>query len=151
MVSKTVSSSPASPGQPLTYMVNVVNLGPETAVGVMVSDPLPPGTTFITCNAIPGTCQGPAVGSTGTVTANLGTIAVGRSAALTITVNVTASNGTLVNTATATSSTPDPDPGNNTSTAVTSVGAGIPMLSPPLLGLLTMMLAAAGFWFSRRQ
>ena len=53
-------------------------------------------------------------------------------------------SGNLVNTATATSSTPDPDPGNNSSTAVTTIGTSIPMLTPPLLGLLALLLAAGG-------
>jgi uncharacterized repeat protein (TIGR01451 family) len=151
IVSKTVGSNPATPGQHLTYKVVVVNRGPDPAVAVTLSDPLPAGTTFVSCTANPGTCVGPAVGAGGTVTADLGTIAVGGSATITIVVNVTATYGNLVNTATATSTTPDPDPDNNHDTAVTTVGSGIPMLSPPLLGLLALMLAAAGLWFVRRD
>ena len=64
---------------------------------------------------------------------------------------MTLPNGILVNTATATSTTPDPDPDNNHSTAVTTIGSGIPMLSPPLAGLLALLLAAAGLWFVRRD
>jgi len=64
---------------------------------------------------------------------------------------VTVPFGNLSNTATATSATPDPDPGNNTSTAVTTIGSGIPMLSPELAGLLALLLAAAGLWFARRD
>jgi hypothetical protein len=117
----------------------------------MLSDPLPAGTTFVSCAASPGTCAGPAVGTNGTVTAAFGTIAIGGSATVTIVVNVTVTFGTLVNTATATSTTPDPDPDNNHDTTVTTVGSGIPLLSPPLLGLLALMLAAAGLWFVRRD
>ena len=51
----------------------------------------------------------------------------------------------------ATSTTPDPDPDNNHSTAVTTIDSGIPMLSPELMGLLALMLAAAGLWFVRRD
>ena len=72
------------------------------------------------------------------MTADFGTIAVGGSATITIVVNVTVSYGNLVNTATATSTTPDPDPDNNHDTAVTTVGSGIPMLSPELMGLLAL-------------
>jgi hypothetical protein len=85
------------------------------------------------------------------VTADFGTIAVGGTGSVTIVVNVNVSHGNLVNTATATSTTPDPDPDNNHSTAVTTVGSGIPMLSPELMGLLALMLAAAGLWFVRRD
>ena len=151
IVSKTAGSNPAIPGQPLTYTVVVINRGPDPAAAVMLSDPLPAGTTFVSCGANPGTCAGPAVGTNGTVTADFGTIAVGSSATVTIVVNVTVTYGNLVNTATATSTTPDPDPDNNHDTAVTTVGSGIPMLSPPLLGLLALMLAAAGLWFVRRD
>jgi uncharacterized repeat protein (TIGR01451 family) len=150
-VSKTAASNPATPGQPLTYTVNVVNRGPDAADAVMVSDPLPAGTTFISCAATTGTCAGPAGGMNGTVTADFGTIAVGGSTTLTIVVNVTVPYGNLVNTATATSTTPDPDPDNNHDTAVTTVGSGIPMLSPELMGLLALMLAVAGLWFVRRD
>jgi Domain of unknown function DUF11 len=117
----------------------------------VLTDPLPTGTTFVSCTALPGRCTGPAPGTNGTATADLGTIAVGSAATVTIVVDVTAAYGNLVNTATATSSTPDPDPGNNTSTAVTTIGTGIPMLSPPLAGLLALLLAAAGLWFVRRE
>jgi uncharacterized repeat protein (TIGR01451 family) len=139
------------PGQPLTYRIRVVNAGPDAADAVVVDDPLPAGSTFVSCTTTLGTCTGPAPGTGGTVTASLGTMAVGAAETVTIVVNVTASAGSLVNTATATSSTPDPDPGNNTSTAVTTIGSGIPMLSPPLAGLLALLLAAAGLWFVRRE
>jgi len=150
-VSKTADSNPASPGRPLTYTVTVLNLGPDPADAVTLSDPLPAGTTFLSCTASPGSCAGPAPGTNGTVTANLGTIAVGSRATVTITVNVTAPYGNLANTATASSTTPDPDPDNNHSTAVTTVGTGIPMLSPLLAGLLGLMLAATALWFIRRD
>jgi len=151
IVSKTAAANPATPGQPLTYTVTVINRGPDPANAVTVVDPLPSGTTFISCASNPGTCAGGVVGANGTVTADFGTIAVGGSATLTIVVNVTVSHGNLVNTATAASTTPDPDPDNNHSTAVTTVGSGIPMLSPELMGLLALMLAAAGLWFVRRD
>jgi hypothetical protein len=91
------------------------------------------------------------VGTNGTVTADLGTMGVGATAQVTIVARVTAANGALVNTARGSSSTPDPNPDNNHSTVVTSVGAGIPMVSPPLLGLLALLLAGAGAWFARRD
>jgi uncharacterized repeat protein (TIGR01451 family) len=150
-VRKTASSNPLVPGQPLTYTVTVANLGPDAAVATTLTDPLPSGTTFQSCTAVPGTCAGPAVGTNGTVTADLGTLTAGGTATVTIVVNVTATSGVIANTATATSTTPDPDPGNNTSTAATSIGSGIPMLSPELAGLLALLLAAAGVWFVRRD
>ena len=78
-------------------------------------------------------------------------LASGGTASVTIVVQVTAPYGNLSNTATATSSTPDPNPDDNHSTAVATVGSGIPMLSPPLVGLLALLLAAAGLWFVHRD
>ena len=45
-MSKTASSNPAIPGQPLTYTVTVLNLGPDPAAAVTLGDPLPAGTTL---------------------------------------------------------------------------------------------------------
>jgi len=129
----------------------VVNAGPDTAVAVTLADPLPVGTAFVSCTTNRGSCAGPPVGGPGTVTADLGDLGVGEAAGVTIVVDVTVPSGNIVNTATATSSTPDPNPDNNRSTNVVSVGAGIPMLSPPLGALLAILLAAAGLWFVRRD
>jgi uncharacterized repeat protein (TIGR01451 family) len=146
-----VGANPANPGQPLVYTVKVINLGPDPALAATLSDPLPAGTTFLSCASSLGTCAGPPVDTNGLVTAGFGTLGVGASATVTITVKVTVPTGNLVNTATADSTTPDPNPDNNHDTAVTTVGSGIPMLSPPLMGLLALMLAAAGLWFVRRD
>jgi uncharacterized repeat protein (TIGR01451 family) len=146
-----VSGGIVNPGQELTYTVTVANLGPEAAVATTLLDPLPAGTVFVSCTSVPGTCAGPAPGTNGTVTADLATMGVGATARITIVVRVTAANGALVNTARGSSTTPDPNPDNNHSTAITGVGAGIPMVSPPLLGLLALLLAAAGAWFVRRD
>jgi uncharacterized repeat protein (TIGR01451 family) len=140
-----------NPGQELTYTVTVANLGPDTAVATILTDPLPAGTTFVSCTSVPGTCAGPPPGTNGTVTADLGDMAAGATARITIVVRVTVENGALVNTARGSSSTPDPNPDNNHSTVITSVGAGIPMASPPILGLLALLIAAAGAWFARRD
>jgi large repetitive protein len=139
------------PGRPLTYTIRIVNAGPDAADAVVVTDPLPDGSTFVSCATTVGTCSAPPPGSGGIVTATLGTLAAGATDTLTIVVNVTASSGSLVNTATATSSTPDPDPGNDTSTVVTTIGSAIPALSPPFAGLLALLLAAAALWFVRRE
>ncbi|HTR04079.1 MAG TPA: DUF11 domain-containing protein [Thermoanaerobaculia bacterium] len=151
IVSKRANTNPVLPGRPLTYLVSVVNAGPDTAVAVTLDDPLPIGTTFVSCTTNRGTCAGPPVGGTGTVTADLGDLGVGEAAGITIVVDVTVPSGNIVNTATATSSTPDPNPDNNHSTNVVSIGAGIPALSPPLAALLALLLAAAGVWFARRD
>jgi uncharacterized repeat protein (TIGR01451 family) len=108
----------------MNYHMVVHNGGPDPATGVILNDAIPSGTTFVAfgCTVSQGTCTGPAPGSNGTVTANLGTINSGLSATVDILVNVTAAGGsTLVNTATASSAVTDPNPSNNSGTAVTTV------------------------------
>ncbi|HEY3173185.1 MAG TPA: hypothetical protein VGK86_11495, partial [Thermoanaerobaculia bacterium] len=107
----------------LTYTVVVSNNGPAAASNVGMSDPLPPGTTFVSCTPSFGTCSGPTVGTNGTVSASIGTLGPLGSVTVTIVVNVTAGAGTtLSNTATATTSTADSNPANNSATAATTVG-----------------------------
>jgi uncharacterized repeat protein (TIGR01451 family) len=109
----------------MVYSIAVHNGGPDLATGVLVSDSIPSGTTFVTCFSTLGTCTGPVVGTNGTVTANLGTMAssgLTADATITITVHVTPSAvSPLVNTAVVTATTTDPNPANNSSTAVTTI------------------------------
>lgn len=122
-ISKTGSPSTVTSGNTLTYTILVTNNGPGFSLGVNVTDPLPVGTTFISCTASQGSCSGPAAGSNGTVTANFGTIGAPGFATLSIAVNVTAPGGvTLTNTAVVTSSTPDTDISNNQASTSTTVG-----------------------------
>jgi uncharacterized repeat protein (TIGR01451 family) len=110
----------------MTYSLVEHNGGPLAATGVIVSDAIPSGTTFVSC-APAAFCTGPAVGSNGTVTFNLGTLASGTTVPLSIVVNVTASAGsTLINTALTSSSVTDSNPANNSSTAVTTVASPPP-------------------------
>jgi hypothetical protein len=90
---------------------------------VILNDPIPSGTNFVSCGTSQGSCTGPAVGTNGPVTANLGTLASGSTATVTIVVNVTAPAGsTLTNTAVVTSAVTDPNPANNSGTTSTTVG-----------------------------
>ena len=122
-VVKTASAGQVESGGVLTYFLTVTNGGPDPASAVLVTDQIPSGTTFVSCSTPVGTCTGPAVGTNGLVTANLGTVpALAPPITVTITVNVTAPNGsTLVNTGTVSSPTTDPNPANNSSTNVTQV------------------------------
>jgi len=109
-------------GQNLTYAITVRNNGPEPAPNVVMTDTLPVGATFVSCFTGLGTCSGPAVGSTGTVTANLGTVSDGSSNIINIVVHVTAPPATsLSNTATVTSTLPDNNTVNNSVTRIIGV------------------------------
>jgi len=114
----------AATGTTITYMVVVTNNGPGSANNVTVNDPLPTGTTFVSCVPSIGTCSGPNVGTNGTVTANLGLMGAAGSATLTIMANITALPGTSVsNTATVSQTPPSADPimANNLASAATTV------------------------------
>ena len=101
-------------GTTLTYTINVANLGPNNATNVVVTDPLPAGTTFnsssISCSGSPVIC-------------NLGTLANGLSMTFTITrMFLQASyRPTITNTASVKANETDPDPANNTSSISTAV------------------------------
>ena len=120
---KSDSPDPVVSGNTLTYTILVTNNGPGFSLGVNVTDPIPVGTTFISCQTSQGSCSGPTVGANGTVTANFGTIGAPGFATLSIAVNVTAPGGTtLTNVAVVTASTPDPAINNNQSQQTTNVG-----------------------------
>jgi uncharacterized repeat protein (TIGR01451 family) len=123
-VSLAANPDPVVSGQNLTYTAIVRNTGPSDAPNVTLTDVLPSGVTFISCTSGQGTCTGPAVGTTGTVTANIGTLGSYsfNTVPVTFTVRVTAAPATnLVNTATAASTLPDPVGANNSATRITGV------------------------------
>ena len=109
-------------GGTMTYLIQVSHNGRVTATGVTVSDALPPGTFFVSVSTTQGTVATPAVGSNGTVTASLGTLANGATASISIVVGVTAAPGTtLTNTATVIATTQDMNSRNNSATQRTMV------------------------------
>ena len=117
-IDKTDDADPVIAGQLLTYTLFVTNHGPSNATGVLVSDPLPAGTTFVSATTNRGTVSA----SNGTLTANIGNVAFNGTATVTVTVRVNSSTtGTLSNTATVTGNQPDPVPGNNSDTEPTVV------------------------------
>jgi uncharacterized repeat protein (TIGR01451 family) len=118
-VAKSDTSDPVASTQDVTYTVVVTNNGPGTAVNTVMNDPLPTGTTFVSCVSSLGTCSGP-----NPVTMSLpGNLGPGGSVTVTIVLNVTAGGGSVIsNTATATSATADPSPANNSDTETTTVG-----------------------------
>jgi uncharacterized repeat protein (TIGR01451 family) len=111
-----------SPNENLTYSITVTNAGKVTATGVVASDALPAGTVFSSASASQGTIQPPAVGSNGTVTVNLGSLANGAKASVSIVATVTAAAGAvLTNTATVSATTQDLNPKNDSASQKTTV------------------------------
>jgi uncharacterized repeat protein (TIGR01451 family) len=114
-LTKQADAIQVSVGAQFTYRVTVTNVGPDDATGVVVTDPLPSGVTLISLSTTQGDCTG-----TDTVTCNLGALANGASAVVTLTVQAEIT-GILVNTATVTSTTADFDDSNNSDTATVTV------------------------------
>jgi uncharacterized repeat protein (TIGR01451 family) len=140
LITKTAPATLLS-GSNVTYTLVAKNNGIDparnTATGVMVSDALPAGTTFVSSSATAGwTCTTPAPGSGGTFSCSKMTMAPGETATFTLVVNVACAtpNGTIIaNTAAiAASAPPDPDSSNNSSTAMTTVSN-----PPPTIGAVS--------------
>jgi uncharacterized repeat protein (TIGR01451 family) len=118
-VAKTDAPDPVHVGQPLTYKVTVTNNGPQAATGVTVTDQLPKNAGFGSAQTTQGTCT--LKPEKRTVTCNIGGLAPGSFAVVTIVVKPT-QKGTITNTATVTSaSPPDPNQSNNSASTTTSV------------------------------
>jgi uncharacterized repeat protein (TIGR01451 family) len=87
----TTLTAGAVPGACIDYQITVSNLGSANATGVVVSDATPAFTTLSTAPAVTVgaiTAPTPAVGSSGTVTATVGTLTPGQSAVLTFGVKI---------------------------------------------------------------
>ena len=124
-IAKTDSPDPVPAGTDLTYTLSVSNAGPDAAP-VILSDPLPVGTTFQSI-AVPVSwiCTTPAVGAGGTVTCVSSPPLQVTGADFTLVVRVDpalATGAILTNAAAISSTTPDPTGGNNSISITTTVG-----------------------------
>jgi uncharacterized repeat protein (TIGR01451 family)/fimbrial isopeptide formation D2 family protein len=109
-ITKTMGKAQA--GQPLTYTLAITNHGPSESSAVTVKDTLPAGTSFKSAAPSQGTCSD----SGQDVICQLGPLAAGASAQVSITVEVAATaTGSLRNVATVEGPEPDPDKSNNES------------------------------------
>ncbi|MDP9193352.1 MAG: DUF11 domain-containing protein [Acidobacteriota bacterium] len=144
-INKTTAATEAPTGSTITYTITVTNNGPDTATNVIVSDNLPAGLQFVSATPSQGSCAG-----TDPFTCTLGSINNGASATISLQVLVTATSGTVTNTATVTADTDDGTPGNNSDTspatpvtAAPASGANIPTMSEWALLALAAMLGLA--------
>jgi uncharacterized repeat protein (TIGR01451 family) len=134
----------------VAFTIVAGNTSGVPALGVTVSDPLPPGTTFVSCGASQGSCS---ASSGGVVTALLGTLAPGGTATVTISVQAPAAPATLTNTALATAT--NGSGGGVAARVVLVVGDGgqpldIAALDPRALVLLSALLVWAAVRVLRR-
>ena len=117
-IEKRADPTPAVAGSPVTFHVEVRNLGPSAAQSPSWTDVMPAG-FLITGGTQPGgwTCTTTPDNTTRNCN-NPGSLAVGASAAFTIVATVPSngpnSSGNVTNTVAVTSATPDPVAGNNT-------------------------------------
>jgi len=128
-ITKTASPNPASSLAGLTYRIAVTNNGPSPATNVIVTDTLPAGPAFVSAIPNQGSCSG-----TTTVTCNLGSIANGVVAIVSIMITPQ-TFGQLSNTASVAATETDPDMSDNSTTIQTTVNApanGPSMLDPNL-------------------
>jgi uncharacterized repeat protein (TIGR01451 family) len=118
-VTKNVLST-GTVGSTASYEVTVTNLGPAVASNVLVTDILPPGTTFVAGSCmtlVNGSPTGSCSVSADLLTATFSALAPGQVATVKYTVLITAQGGalgTLTNAVSVSSNNPDPNPNNNT-------------------------------------
>jgi uncharacterized repeat protein (TIGR01451 family) len=127
-LTKSDSPDPVSTGAALAYSLQVSNAGPDAATGVIVSDNLPKGVSFVSADSTQGSCSVSGKKGGQKVTCALGTLASSVGPAynptpVTITIRVLAPQkaGTISNTASVTSDLKDPNSKNNSATATTRV------------------------------
>ena len=109
-VTKTVDKATPNEGETITYTVTVINNGGKDATNIAVSDPLPPGITYVSDTPSQGSYD------SGTGVWTMGDLANGAGATLTITATVDAgtSGSTITNSAAITAMDQlDPDFSNN--------------------------------------
>ena len=128
-LTKIGDPSVVTPTSNITYTLQLTNAGPDAASGVVLSDPIPASTTFVSFIQNTGpifTCTTPSVGATGAVACTATSFAAGAVATFTIVVKVdtSAAPGTITNTARVVAATPDLVPLNNSATATTTVVSG---------------------------
>jgi uncharacterized repeat protein (TIGR01451 family) len=146
-LTKSADPATAAPGSTITYTVTATNIGSEIAGNVVITDPIPAQTTFVSVAEPPGTfadCFPPI--TTNDVRCTVGGLTPTQSFTMTFVVRVNDNaTGTIANVAQVTSSSTDPVATNNLAAADTTVsGAGaaanIPLLDPRALLLLAIGL-----------
>lgn len=111
-VTKSDNPDPVIAGEDLTYTVTVTNGGPSDATNVVFTDNLPTGTSFTSASASQGTA---CTEDNNVVTCNLGSLADGATATVTIVVTVAPeTQGNITNTASAAGDETDPNAADST-------------------------------------
>ncbi|MEM7114183.1 MAG: hypothetical protein AAF614_17245 [Chloroflexota bacterium] len=115
-VTKTDAADPVVVGSDITYTIDVVNNGPETAENVTVTDTLPSTVNFQSANPDSGSCNH----DSGTITCDVGDLDDDESTSITVVVTTT-QPGTLTNNVSVSSDGVDSNSGNNSTSEDTTV------------------------------
>jgi uncharacterized repeat protein (TIGR01451 family) len=114
----SAAPQPVRVGSNLVYTLLVTNLGPSSATGVVISNQLPAGVTFVSAS-------GGSTPSGGVLLLNLGSLAVNAGNLVQIVVQPTAA-GALTNVFEVFANETDPVPANNSATVVSTVTTTAP-------------------------
>ncbi|MCC7370482.1 MAG: DUF11 domain-containing protein [Chloroflexi bacterium] len=121
-ITKEVELGAVALNDQVTFTIVVRNNGPSDATNVVVTDPLPSRLTLVSATPTRGTCSG-----TSTVTCQIGSLANGARATITLVTRTTADGG-VTNNASVRGDQPDATVDNNGATASLIVGQ---LNSPP--------------------
>src|SRR4051812_35367328 len=130
----TGSAPPGVLGTPLAVTLTATNSGPATATGVHLASTLSPDVGFVSASSTQGTCSG-----SGPVECDLGSLAPGATATVTITVRPEHVRAKVTQTAQLTAAEQDPNPANNAATVDNAV-----VLPPPVAGKTTNVAPTRG-------
>jgi uncharacterized repeat protein (TIGR01451 family) len=115
-IAKVGQPNPVIAGQNMSYTLTATNHGPAMASNVILIDALPSGVRFTSATPSHGTCAE----ANGTVICNLGDLANGASATVTI-IAVSIGGCSITNTSTVIANEPDPSVANNDTSVTTTV------------------------------
>ena len=150
-ITKTAGVSGAvHPGDQFAYTLTVTNNGPADATGVVVTDVLPAGLTYVS-----DSCGGSWNAGTGTWTWTIGALSASTNVSCDLTVEVApGANGTITNVATVTGNENDPDGANSTASADVTASSripGIPAQTPGGVAVMVLLLVGAALLVLRRR
>jgi uncharacterized repeat protein (TIGR01451 family) len=119
VVAKSDGPDPVVAGEALTYSLTLTNSGPSDATGITIVDDFPDKVALFSATPSQGTCSG-----VDALTCNIGAVASGASATVSLVVTVTSPlpNGTIITNVAATNGNEtDPHSGNNSAQTQTAV------------------------------